>query len=50
MLTNLRNIDFMGIIRNYWVILVSAMVVGNAVGADRYISRFLEKVSGGKVR
>jgi len=50
MLTSLRNFDFLGIIRNYWVVLVSAMVVGNAVGADRYISNFLEKVSGGRVR
>jgi len=54
MLDNLRGMamriagDPVGFFKNWWVTVVAAMILGDAVNINAKISEFLNRVSGGR--
>jgi len=42
--------DPLGFVKNWWVTVIAAMVLGDALSINAKISDFLSKVSGGRLR
>lgn len=40
--------DPIGFVKNWWVTLIAAMVLGDAININSRISEFLDRVSGGR--